>query len=333
MGFHDQKFLVAAFVLHLALPVAASVAPEPLWRRSSHEPRPLAPTEVEVETTEVPELPSFKRTDAVEAPDETPNPTPTEERRAPTQRRAESEAAEEAPEAAPPTPEEFAPEEIARGAESSPDSFPAAEPGAKVDPMSRPPSQYEVGGPGFGLPGLGSLPFDSLTGDSPRRNPAPTETQRRSHTPEAARKAIERGMRVKDAQLGLDFPGASAIGAALREAVRSSEAPFDCQGSFSVTVSAAGQVTAVALGGFSGGDPGTWQSIRKNALAALKARVFEMRSSFAKGAMVGVTIRSEHKMPGGGVSRQGASFSFDVADVGAKPVRVVSMSFSARPVE
>ena len=199
--------------------------------------------------------------------------------------------------------------------------------------MSRPPSQYEVGGPGMGVPGLSGLPIGAVPPDRVDRNPAPTETQKRHYEVETVRRSIDKGIRVKDAQLGLDFPAASAIAAVLRDTVRSSDAPFDCQGSFSVTVSPSGKVTALGLGGFAGGDPATWQSSRKRALAQLSSRVFEMKSSFARGALVGVTIRSEHKMPGGGLSRQGASFSFDVADVGAKPVRVVSMSFSAKPID
>jgi hypothetical protein len=185
----------------------------------------------------------------------------------------------------------------------------------------------------MGIPGLQGLPLGAVPPDRVDRNPAPTETQKRTYEVEAARRSIDKGIRVRDAQLGLDFPAASAIAAILRDAVRGSDAPFECQGSFAVTVNPAGKVTSVSLGGFAGGDPGTWQLIRKSALAKLSSRVFEMKSSFMRGALVGVTIRSEHKMPGGGVNRQGATFSFDVSDVGAKPVRVVSMSFSAKPLD
>ncbi|MBM4358619.1 MAG: hypothetical protein FJ096_10985 [Deltaproteobacteria bacterium] len=332
MGFDDQKFLVAAFVLHLALPVAAAVAPERRWPGKLVAP-PTPSSEIDVDASALPELPETEAARENASNPETPAATARERRAEPSRERADTEPADPAAPDADAPPERREPEEVARGAETSPDSFPSPEPGAEVDPMGRPPSQYEVGGPGLGLPGLGSLPLGALPSDARGRNPAPTETLRRTHEPEAARRAIDRGMRVKDAQLGLDFPGASAIGAVLRDAVRGSDAPFECQGSFSVAVSPDGRVTSVNLGGFRGGDPGTWQIIRKQALAQLKSRVFEMKSSFARGALVGVTIRSEHKMPGGGVSRQGASFSFDVADVGAKPVRVVSMSFSARPVE
>ncbi|MBM4375922.1 MAG: hypothetical protein FJ095_12615 [Deltaproteobacteria bacterium] len=320
MWLADEKFLAAAFVLHLALPVAALMAPNPSLRRANVRAALTTEIEVDVSSPPAPELPeeAFPREprepDDARVPDERSEPS------------AEAPAGDEVPV------ERDVPEEVTRGAETSPDSFPSPEPG-EVDPMKRPPSQYEVGGPGIGIPGLQGLPLGAVPPERVERNPAPTETQKRTYEVEAARRSIDKGIRVKDAQLGLDFPAASAIAAILRDAVRGSDAPFECQGSFSVTVGPAGKVTSVSLGGFAGGDPGTWQLIRKSALAMLSARVFEMKSSFVRGALVGVTIRSEHKMPGGGVNRQGATFSFDVSDVGAKPVRVVSMSFSAKPLD
>jgi hypothetical protein len=325
----DKKFLVAAFVLHLAVPVAAAVAPEPSWRRPKAAAVAPQSAEIEVDASVLPPM-NDERVDRDE-PSKPPSPE-----RVPAQDAPRDEGPKEPADSDPtdePTPT-HEPEPIANGAEASPDSFPAPEPGPVPDPMSRPPSQYEVGGPGLGLrPGLGGLPFDALPPDRGGRSAAPTETNKRTYEVEAARRSIDKGLRTKDAQLGLDFPAASAIAAVLREAVRGSDTPFECQGSFSVTVNAGGKVTAVSLGGYAGGDPATWQIVRKAALSQLTSRIFEMKSSFVRGALVGVTIRSEHKMPGGGVSRQGASFSFDVADVGAKPVRVVSMSFSAKPLE
>ncbi len=322
MWLADQKFVIAAFVLHLALPVAAAVAPDSSWRRAPATPKLTQTAEFEIDASD--------EASPAEQPDERRDAPLAERRAAARERQLDASREVASPEPVP----AGEPEPVANGAESSPDSFPSPEPGAELDPMSRPPSQYEVGGPGLGLrPGLGGLPFDALPPDHGGRSPAPTETTKRSVEVDAARRSIDKGMRAKDAELGLDFPAASAIAAVVREAVRGSDAPFECRGSFTVTVNAAGKVTAVSLGGFSGGDPATWQIVRKVALAQLSSRSFEMKSSFSRGALVGVTIRSEHKMPGGGMSRQGASFSFDVADIGAKPVRVVSMSFNAKPLE
>jgi hypothetical protein len=316
----DQKFLFAAFVLHLALPVAAAIAPERGWRKWSGARSQPQSTEIDVDLSQLPadDPPGAQEDDAIG-----PGRVALHDRMPDVPRPGRMHA-----------PQHDEPEPIANGADDSPDSFPPPEPGPKLDPMSRPPSLYEIGGPlGPGGPGFGTLPPGVLPPDSADRSAAPTRTHKRSYDQDAARKAIDRGVRGKDAQLGLDFPAAAAIAATLRESVRASDAPYDCHGSFSVALNGAGQVTAVHLGGFSGGDSDTWQAIRDSARARLSSRIFEMKSSFAKGAVVGVTVRSEQKMPGGGVSRQGASFSFDVADIGAKPIRVVSVSFSARPLE
>ncbi len=321
MRFGEWGFVASAFILHLALPVGAAIAPEPSWL---HAPRvsAKAPTEIDVDVSQLPtEHPPEAHSDDTAA---------GEQRTAMNDRRPEGPRGH----ATPPKNDDAIepPEQVVNGANDSPDSFPSPEPGAKPDPFHTPPSMYEV--PGANGPGqFGMLPPGVLPPDHSGPTAAPTKTSKRTYDHDAARRAVDKGMRSKDAQLGLDFPAASAIAAVLRESVRASDAPYECSGSFSVTVSAAGKVTAVGLGGFSGGDSGTWQSIRKSALAQLSSRVFEMKSSFAKGAMVGVSIKSEQKMPGGGVGRQGATFSFDVADVGAKPIRVVSMSFSAKPIE
>ena len=318
----EWSFWLAAFVLHLALPVGAAIAPDPYWRHLGARNKPQT-VEIDVDVSQLPsEHPPEAHDDA----------SMGEQRTAMNDRRPEPGH----PRANQPRNDEAAePEPIVNGADSSSDSFPAPEPGRADDPFSRPPSLYEVGGPGGpGGPGFGTLPPGVLPPDhGGGPSAAPTRTLKRTFDRDAARKAVDKGMRSKDAQLGLDFPAAAAIAAVVRDSVRASDAPYECSGSFSVTVSPAGKVTAVGLGGYSGGDATTWQMIRKNALASLSSRVFEMKSSFAKGAMVGVSVKSAQKMPGGGVGRQGATFSFDVADVGAKPIRVVSMSFSARPIE
>jgi len=84
---------------------------------------------------------------------------------------------------------------------------------------------------------------------------------------------------------------------------------------------------------FSGGESSVWQAIAKSAQARLAGRTLPMKSSFAKGAMVAVQVRSDQKRPGGGTSRDGATFSFDVTDIDSRPVRVVTSSASATPVK
>jgi len=89
----------------------------------------------------------------------------------------------------------------------------------------------------------------------------------------------------------------------------------------------------VGIGGYAGGDANTWQAVLASAKAQLASATLPMKSAFAKGALVGVNVRSALKMPGGGTSRDGATISFDVSDVGATPTRVVTAAVSARPIE
>ncbi len=321
-GSRAGRWMIAAFVLHLALPVAAAIAPEPFWRRVGLAPAPK-PTEVDVDVSDLPnEHPPEAHEDAAVGDGRTAmNERRTE--RSPLRRdRPEARGEDVEP-----------PEPIVNGADDSPDSFPAADPDAHPDPMHTPPSWHEVGGPGE--PGSVGLPPGVLPPDQADRGAAPTKTSKRHYDKDAARASIDKGIRRKDQQLGLDFPAASAIASVLRDGVRASDAPDECQGSFAVTVSPSGKVTAISVGSFSGGDATSWNMAKKYALAQLSSRIFEMRSSFAKGAMVGVTVVSRREMPGGGpgISRQGAGLGFDETAIAAKPIRKVSYSFSAKPIE
>ncbi len=203
--------------------------------------------------------------------------------------------------------------------------------------IDRPPSAADTDGPG-GIPGVpGTGPLWTRPGMIPRTGPksaaAPTQAPKRKYNKQAATDALDEGIRAKDRKLGLDLPAASAIASAIRNAVRSADTPYTCAGSFSVALNPQGRVTAVNLLGFTGGDSVTWQHVRKSALATLRSRTFPMRASYAKGATISVSVRSQKKMPGGGTSRSGATLSFDVTDIGAKPTRVVTVGFSATPIK
>ncbi len=202
----------------------------------------------------------------------------------------------------------------------------------------QPPSLDELGGNSDLPPGMGGQRLwqrypGALPDDPMEMLPAPTQAPKRKVDRTAATKMLRDGMRHKDRKLGLDFPGASAIASVIRSAVRASDAPFDCSGSFSVAVGPSGRVSRVVLNGFQGGAASTWQAVRKSVKAQLAGRTFALKTAYAKGAIVGVTVRSQMKMPGGGTGRDGATLSFDVTDVKARPTRVVSVGVSARPVE
>lgn len=327
MNLSEMKFLVIAGLLHLALPVAAAVVPRPA--------RPIAPyvemapvqRVVDIDVSTSLPLPAQRP----EAPTPTDPAEPTDDTREPTA--AGPSEPNKQPNSVPPA-EKITPEAATSAAASASEAPPGT--GKGTSDIDRPPSIGMPGGGGI-LPGMpGSPVWRSVPGslpDKPVARAAPTSAPKRSYDKRAATKIIQKGLRKKDRKLGLDFPGASAIAAVLRNAVRSADTPYTCSGSFSVMVSGAGKVRSVSLNGFSGGESGTWQHVRKSALAALAGKTFALKSAFKKGAIVSVTVRSSVKKPGGGTARKGATLSFDVTDIGAKPVRVVSVGFSAVPVK
>ncbi|MEQ9323730.1 MAG: hypothetical protein RIF41_31495, partial [Polyangiaceae bacterium] len=205
----------------------------------------------------------------------------------------------------------------------------------------RPPTMGERSGmPGVpGIPGLpgdgpgapvpGALPPVGRTPD----NPAPTTAPTLSCYQLAASSAVQDGMRKQERKLGLDFPGRGPIRSAFVSAVYSGGVPHVSSANFALSVSPEGKVTAVSLLGFTGGSASSWRKVKQAAEAQLKSATLVMKSAFKKGANVGVIVRSNKRTPGGGTNREGATFSFDVTDIGAKDVRVVSAIVSPSPVK
>ena len=189
------------------------------------------------------------------------------------------------------------------------------------------------------IPGLpGSNPaWRSVPGVLPDSTstalPAPTKAPERQYDRQAATKVIQDGIRAKERKLGLDFPGRGVISGAFTGAVYSSDAPYTCSASFAVAVSPKGTVTNVALLGFSGGDSATWKAVTKIAKGSLKSAKLPMKSAFAKGATVGVTVRSSVRTPSGGANRDGAKINFDVTDIGAKATRHVTAFVNPQPIK
>jgi len=319
----ESPFLLVAALVHLALPVAAAIAPLPDLSRMPYaatDPQQIEEIDIDVST-----LPPLIPQESLrpELPVGTPQPYANNVR--------------------PHDDRPFVPPVL-------PTSNPDAPPPDNADPDSSamivnpergpsdinlPPSASDLPGGIPGVPGTGPLYRTPglIQPSGPRPGAAPTKAPKRKYNKHAATEALDKGIRAKDKKLGLDLPAASAIAAAIRNAVRGADTPYTCAGSFSVALSPQGRVTAVNLLGFTGGDSITWQHVRKAALASLRSRTFPMRASYAKGALISVSVRSQKKMPGGGTSRSGATLSFDVTDIGAKPTRVVSVGFSATPVK
>lgn len=314
MRVSEFRFLAAAMVLHLALPVAAGMAP-PRDELAGLDERATV-QEIEVDVDERPPRPIDERPlplpealDASETPRLPLDPHPVPLVAAAASARP-AESTSPVPTAAPTTGEPGTDEY---------DRPPPAIPGPGQIPGAGGPSVWQV------LPGATS----SARAQGPA---APTRIPKRKIDKKAAERALEAGMRKNDEKLGLDFPSASSIASVVRMTVRGSEAPYTCSAGFSIALGPQGTTKSVSLLHHQGGRRALWQGIKGQILAALSARQFPMRSGFAKGAIVTVNVNSTTRKPAGGASRKGLSFSFDPSDIGARKTRFVTVSFSAQPV-
>ncbi|MEZ4443504.1 MAG: hypothetical protein R3B72_30815 [Polyangiaceae bacterium] len=209
--------------------------------------------------------------------------------------------------------------------------------GEAEDEYSRPPTMGELHSlPGLGRPGEpgwypvpGALPPGAPIDDTP----APTRAPKRRIDKEVATTVIQDGVRNQEKKLGLDFPGRGPIRNAFVSAVYSSDAPYISSANFAVSVSGSGKITAVSLLGFSGGSASTWKAVEQSAKAQLASAKLPMKSAFKKGANVSVSVKSTKNTPGGGVSREGATVSFDVTDIGARETRQVTAFVNPQPVK
>jgi hypothetical protein len=325
----DTPFLIAASVLHLAVPVGAAIAPSGELAKAVYARATMSVTEIEVDVDLLRESRKFEAVTPPERRIPSEAPRPNEPQRKPTPGRVY-----QVPTADPHAPP---PEDILEASPESPQiddmpSMPDAPPPANE--YDAPPAADMPGVPG--IPGLGGQPIYAMPGmmpDSGPRLPAPTQAPRRTLARDQGEKAVRGAIRAKDRRLGLDLPAASAIAAVVVSAVRASDAPHVSRGSFSIVLGGNGRVRSVSLAGFTGGTAATWQAVRAAIQARLASRTYPMRSNYAKGAMISVTANSQVKMPGGGTSRSGLTMSFDVTDAAAKPVRVVSRSVGVRAIE
>jgi hypothetical protein len=316
----EFHFLAAAVVLHLAIPVAAEIAPTPSFVSFFLAKSSLSRLEIEVDVEGL-QLP--EQADSRTLPIGPPRELAHNDRRSPSDLRL--------PEVAP---EEYS-DPSNQPPEDSESVLTTPDPGG-ADEYGRPPSRSDIDRlPG--IPGLNGTQAWQYPGgilpDERGGRAAPTRAPKRQYDPQRATKVLEAGQRAQDSKLGLHFPGGPVIADAIKSAVRASDAPFVSGGQFVVSVNAQGKVTKVQLVGHKGGGSSTWQAIRKSAQAALAGRTLPLKSSFAKGAMVSVVVSSDQKMPGGGTSRQGTTFNFDVTDIDARPVRVVTASWHAQPIK
>ncbi|WP_437743987.1 hypothetical protein WMF39_02690 [Sorangium sp. So ce1504] len=317
----EVRFLLAATLLHAAIPLLARIAGAPgpvLEARSSGARREV---EIEIE----PVAPREAEQDEARTPDEA-RPREAEPVLGRTARR---ERRPLDPPSAPPAPTE-APVEPREG----PVAPPAPAPSSEYDgpPTAEAPR---------GVAGLGGAPVWQLPGVLPdRAPPAPAPTTPaapREVSADRAGELLREAMRDRDKTLGLDLPAAGTVASVVADAVRSAETPATARAVFEVHLSGAGAVLGVRALSSTAGAATLWARVAREAAAQLAGRVLAMTAAFAKGAKVYVTVSSSVQMPSGatsgGIHHQGAGFGFDVADIGARPRRLVQSSFRVEAID
>ncbi|WP_437781448.1 hypothetical protein [Sorangium sp. So ce1097] len=322
----EARFLLAATLLHAAIPVLALIASSPapaLVARSSGADR----DEVEIEVQPVAPL------------------RPTQEEAPPPPEDAARRPAEDAepPELARTTRRDRR-DRRDREAPAPPEAEAAPQGGPAAPPATAPPSEYSGPPSAEGPPrvaGLDGVPVWQLRGVLPDRAPpaaAPTAPPaQREVSMDRAGEVLRETMRDRDKTLGLDLPAAGTIASVVADAVRASETPGTARAVFEVQLSGAGTVLGVRALSSTAGAATLWTLVAREAAARLAGRALAMTAAFAKGAKVYVTVSSSVRMPSGatssGIQQQGAGFGFDVADLGARPHRLVQSSFRVEALD
>lgn len=318
MHSREVGFLLAATLLHIAIPVTARLARSP--GRASVARSSSAYREVEIDLRPVEPLPTTERA----APESAlPREEPARRRHLEPGRREQPESGTPAPVGAPGEPQEVAP-----GPTTSP-----------------PPDEY--GGASNadgieGVTGLNGVPVWQIPGMLPDRAQAPraptAPTPQRETRVDKANEVLREAMRSKDKELGLDLPAAGTVATVLADAVRAASTPDTARATFEVRLSGAGQVIEVRALSSTAGAADLWAQVARAAAVRLAGRALAMTTAFAKGAKVYVTVSSAINMPsgtspGGRIQQSGLGFGFDVSDLGAHATRVVSSTFRAVAVD
>lgn len=167
---------------------------------------------------------------------------------------------------------------------------------------------------------------------------APTEAPKEKLADrDAANTTIKDVLRKKDKKLGLDLPAAGTVASIIKAQVQGSDAPGNVSASFIVKLGPGGSVTSVTVGAINGGNASMWNAIAASAKGAIAARKLNLTEDYKKGAIITVNVQSKMAMPSGAEVGAGLKLSltqnFDVADIGASPVRVITAPFSVAPVK
>jgi hypothetical protein len=321
--------VAAAIALHALVPAVAAVVPPRVWRDRLVVADPLRVVDIEpFAPTEAPREPPPER-----EPEVDPR-TPPDEPLNPRDRRAASRAPRGA------TPENPA-EPVAPGTAQPSDGPPR--------PEGPPPSEYDPlpqQGPTVFAPGVGQRPVWALPGVLPDARPsaaAPTVSpSARPVDRDIAGKVLRDVQQTRDKNLGLDLPAAGTVASAVADAVRAVGEPSVGKATFEARLGPGGQVLAVRVISSSNGSFEGWTAAAGMAKTRLAGRELVMTGAFVAGAIVYVDVVAKMQLPSGGAGglmkggptpgSAGAGASFDVANAGSKPKRVVASSFRTAPV-
>lgn len=143
-----------------------------------------------------------------------------------------------------------------------------------------------------------------------------------------ANDVLQEELRKKDNKLGLILPAAGTVASTVKSAVWGSGVPEKSQGTIVVTLGADGSVTGVKVAGMAGGTAGDWEGIAANVKAALSAKTLVLTEEYKKGAIITINVKSKMQNPSGTDPDNPVSFgtttTFDISDIGAKPIRQVT---------
>jgi len=215
------------------------------------------------------------------------------------------------------------------------------EPGPGPGPDDNFSAPEEPGIPGLGTPGSGiggrEIWRDGKLLALEKAPKAPTEAPKEKKADrDSANKLVKDLLRKKDKKLGLDLPAAGTVASIIKQAVQGSDAPGEVRATFLVKLGPGGTVTSLTVQNMSGGSASMWNGIASSAKGAIAARKLNLTEDFKKGAIIIVNVQSKMTMPSGAEVGAGLKLSltqnFDLADIGANPVRTVTAPFSATPV-
>jgi hypothetical protein len=209
-------------------------------------------------------------------------------------------------------------------------------PGPSVDPNDGFSTPEDPGIPGAG-PGR-EIWRDGKLLALEKAPAAPTEAPKEKlASRDAANDTIKDVLRKKDKKLGLDLPAAGTVASIIKAQVQGSDAPGNVSATFIVKLGPGGSVTSVSVGAINGGNASMWNAIASSAKGAIAARKLNLTEDYKKGAVITVNVQSKMAMPSGAEVGAGLKLSltqnFDVADIGASPVRVITAPFSVAPVK